>query len=987
MSSPSRHFVGWNRSLCESAVAFLSQGWSGDGPLDLEDVLVIVPTRQASRRLREGLALLAAERGTAALPPLVLTPDALFSPRWFRVEGSDKKQEKIASSRIERLLWSALLLRLDLTTYPQLFPVSPVEQNLDWALTNATSLLAVRSLLIESGLDFSEAAHRLARSEMEPMRWRELARLEDAAVALIRENGLIDRGRAALAAARQGVLPDGIRRIVVVGVPDLRPLACESLVRQANHCTVEIVIAAPDSESGVFDDFGRPIPDHWQQREIRFSDVENTLRSCAHPQDLADRCHELLSIHPDPAAMAAFAAIGIPNPKLLPSIERRLVTAGLHSYDPAGRQLSHEGIYHLLSLLSELISGERFATLAQMLRCPGVGQALASISGATSLRSEILLVAADEFASDHLPQDLSDAVTILNELSKSGSQAETQSGFHRLGLEERQAALAAVLRGARSLVARMRRGNLMEELRDFLIAVYADRRFSPHDQETAVLSTFADTLYALETDLTAVSGAFPAPLNLRDRVKLLLSAFGEQHIYPDRHPDSVLLSGWLELLWEDAPHLIVAGMNDQVVPESVVGHAYLPNSARTHLGVLDNASRYARDAYLLTVLVETRREHGRLDLLVAQHDTESVPMRPSRLLFQCPDDQLAGRTLSLFEATQPSSSPLARTVAWQLKPQLPPPDHRIYQSISVTDFKSYLFCPFHYYLKRGLGMEPVEARNGELNAADFGTAIHEALNEFGRNASLAQSEDVGEITTALCDALDRWFTRKYGTQLSTPLFIQRESARRRLSYWAQIEAEERKKGWQIVSTEDRIGGSNWPWQIGGMAIHGRVDRIERHPENGLRVLDFKTSSFDGTKKDAIQKAHLSGIPRGQTPESLPAWMLAEAKEGNLSRWIDLQVPLYCLALGQRFPNTPITAGYGLIGKAVEAVGIDLWTDLDSSLLTSAQICAEGVVQSIRDGIFWPPATKAPEWDNFSDLLFPSASEAIDSSSLNTPSIP
>ena len=51
-----RHFLAWDQPLLKQAVAFLAGEWDGRGPLDLSRLLVVVPTRQSGRRLREALA-------------------------------------------------------------------------------------------------------------------------------------------------------------------------------------------------------------------------------------------------------------------------------------------------------------------------------------------------------------------------------------------------------------------------------------------------------------------------------------------------------------------------------------------------------------------------------------------------------------------------------------------------------------------------------------------------------------------------------------------------------------------------------------------------------------------------------------------------------------------------------------------------------------------------------------------------------------------
>src|SRR5690349_4825275 len=74
-----RHFLSWERPLLPQAVAFLAADWDGAGPLDLAHWLVIVPTRQSGRRLREALAEHAAAREQAVFPPRVITPEALVN--------------------------------------------------------------------------------------------------------------------------------------------------------------------------------------------------------------------------------------------------------------------------------------------------------------------------------------------------------------------------------------------------------------------------------------------------------------------------------------------------------------------------------------------------------------------------------------------------------------------------------------------------------------------------------------------------------------------------------------------------------------------------------------------------------------------------------------------------------------------------------------------------------------------------------------------
>jgi hypothetical protein len=115
LSSATRLFLGWDRPLVQAVVEHVATSWSGQGALDLSDWLIIVPTRNASRRLREALAVHAAEKNAAVLPPRVVTPDFLTSPE-------HAPEMNPAGSLETRLIWAAELLRHRLERASQRVP-------------------------------------------------------------------------------------------------------------------------------------------------------------------------------------------------------------------------------------------------------------------------------------------------------------------------------------------------------------------------------------------------------------------------------------------------------------------------------------------------------------------------------------------------------------------------------------------------------------------------------------------------------------------------------------------------------------------------------------------------------------------------------------------------------------------------------------------------------------------------------------------------
>ena len=133
-----RHFLPWDRPLLGQAAEHLAAGWTGEGPLDLSGLLLVVPTRQSGRRVREALAELAAGRGRAVFPPRVVTPDALIAP----------PPPAAAASRVEALFaWCEVLRGIELAEFREVFPIDPPSRGFPWAIRVARQLTALQASL------------------------------------------------------------------------------------------------------------------------------------------------------------------------------------------------------------------------------------------------------------------------------------------------------------------------------------------------------------------------------------------------------------------------------------------------------------------------------------------------------------------------------------------------------------------------------------------------------------------------------------------------------------------------------------------------------------------------------------------------------------------------------------------------------------------------------------------------------------------------
>lgn len=906
--------------MLPQAVTWLAGDWAGGEPLDLAKTLVVVPTRQSGRRLREAIAGHAAERGQAAFPPRVLTPEALVT------------QSVVAptASRLDALLaWAEVFRGLELEDYREVFPVDPPARNFAWALRLAQQFARLQATLAEGGFTLSDVARRAGDDFPEGERWRQLGELEQRHAEQLAARQLRDAQAAKIAAAHAPPALDGITRIVVLATPDPLPLALQVLAAHAATWPVEILVFAPQSEAENFDAWGRPLAEAWAGRELVLPEFARRVHLCADPAAQAERLTAAAKNYPQPDGALA---LGVADAELLPLLEGELARAGLTSFNPEGRPRRAEPLYQLLATLAQLAREPSWEAVAALARCPDF-LAYLSVRSGGGFSAAKFLAGLDELRAQHLPADLETALDCDGgRLRELGVMAELRQTLVTGAFPENAVAALAELFSGRRL-------DLVRE---------ADARLEEAASAwTEVLRTCAEALVR-----------FPSATD-DEWWELALRLYGDEARTEDKPAGALELQGWLELLFEDAPHLAIAGLNDGLVPEAVVGDAFLPESLRARLGLKTNAARFARDAYLISAMATCR---PRLDVFFGKTSVAGEPLRPSRLLLRCADAELPARVAFLFREPAAARPGLPWTRAWKLAlPRVAPPTR-----VSVTALRAWLACPLRFYLRHVLRMAAVDPAKEELDALDFGILVHGALEALGRDEGLRACADEKVLRDFLHLTLDRLARERFGPEPALPLVIQLESARQRLGKAAEIEAGERAAGWRTVAVEQKF-----TFEVGGLTVSGKIDRVDRHAETGaVRVLDYKTSDKPATPVEA----HLRSLRREETP---PEWALVEV--GEKSRvWIDLQLPLYEHALAAEFGGA-VVCGYFNLPKAVSETGVVLWDGLSPELRESARRCAEGVCAAIGAGEFWPPREltgRDAEMDEFAALFQQGAAASV-----------
>lgn len=897
--------------MLAQAVAFLAGDWSGGAPLDLSTVMVVVPTRQSGRRLREAIAAHAAAQGQAAFPPRVVSPDRLIA-----LDATAG-----IASRLESLLaWAAVFRSIALDDFRRVFPMDPPARNFPWALRLAQEFVRLQGTLAEAGLRLGDIPARAGENFAEAERWHQIAALEALQAERLAELGLSDGQAAKIARAAAPVRPAEVQRIIVLGTPDPLPLVLQALEAHAREIAVEVVVFAPEEEKTSFDLWGRPIAAAWTQRIFDLPEFERRVHLLADPAAQAMRVVAMAADYGDPEGLLG---VGVADPEVLPLLETGLRRAGIAGFNPEGRIRHGDRLFQLLTALSEVTRDDAFAACEALARCPDFLEFLRArrpdFSAAT------FLARLDDLHARYLPPDLAEA--------------------------RRHAPQDADLAAIVELRATLTTGSFPANAGQALDAIFSGRRFDltqPADAEVAeAAETWAEVMRACQAAAERFRG-----IDTAEWWDVALRLYSETTRTDEKPAGALELQGWLELLWEDAPHLAVAGLNDGSVPDAVVGDPFLPESLRERLGLKTNAARFARDAYLLQALAASRRDGGRLDLLFGKNSLAGDPLRPSRLLLRCADSDLPGRIAFLFRSAEAERASPPWRRAWRLQPPAAPVPERL----AVTALAQWLACPFRFFLGRVLRWEAVDPEKMELDALDFGTLCHAALEKMGQNQMLRNCTDGKQLREFLLAELEREAGVRFGRELTLPLVIQLESARQRLTRAAEVQAQTRGEGWVIQEVE-------FPFflEVAGLKVSGKIDRIDRHEGTGaIRILDYKTS--DQPVQPA--EAHLRLLRRG---EEVPDFAKFE-DEGRARVWQNLQLPLYGRALAGQFPGEA-SLGYFNLPKAATETGIALWADYTPDVAEAAWRCATGVAAAIRAGEFWPPNEDIrPEQDEFAALF-------------------
>ena len=336
-------------------------------------------------------------------------------------------------------------------------------------------------------------------------------------------------------------------------------------------------------------------------------------------------------------------------------------------------------------------------------------------------------------------------------------------------------------------------------------------------------------------ELLAGSERLP-PIAGRDYPALFAALIARPVVRPryGRHP-RLAIWGLLEARLQQADLVILGGLNEGVWPPETESDPWLSRPMRRTFGLPPPERRIGAAAHDFVQALGAREV-----VMTRSSRVEGTPTVPSRWLLRL---DTVMKATGLAWQPQPTGGPLA----WQAlldrperrivrEPPAPcPPLAARPRALSVTQIETWMRDPYAIYARKILRLPALEPIDADPGAAERGQAIHAALDTFLREHPQALPVDAEARLLALGrDA--------FGTALERPGV--------RAFWWPRYEriarwfiAEERERRYHLALIRSEIGGRlELAAPAGAFTLTATADRIDRRREGGLVLVDYKTGA-------------------------------------------------------------------------------------------------------------------------------------------------
>ena len=380
----------------------------------------------------------------------------------------------------------------------------------------------------------------------------------------------------------------------------------------------------------------------------------------------------------------------------------------------------------------------------------------------------------------------------------------------------------------------------------------------------------------LLAELQASDSAQQLAVSPDDAVPLLRQLFDARAVRPPYggHP-RIFIWGLLEARLQRADLVILGGLNEGVWPALPSPDPWLPPKVRATLKMPTLDGRIGLSAHDFASAL------GAPEVVItrARRDAKS-PTVASRFLLRL--DAISGglpRDIPLERLTRALDDPDAPDPVDRPAPS--PPREQRPDKISVTQVDRLKADPFAFYAQAILKLRVIDPLDDDHTARWKGIAVHEVLQEWQQHDDCDPDKLRARTERLLKDRAIHPMLRA----LWAPRLLEA------IDWIAATDRENQTTGRRPLAAE--VTGEA---ALAGIVVQGRVDRIDRLPDGGLAIIDYKTgqppTQKSVTEGFALQLGLLGLIGRAGgfdgvsgDPEMFEYWSLARhrGKFGRLMR--------------------------------------------------------------------------------------------------------
>ncbi|MDE0944106.1 MAG: double-strand break repair protein AddB [Alphaproteobacteria bacterium] len=342
--------------------------------------------------------------------------------------------------------------------------------------------------------------------------------------------------------------------------------------------------------------------------------------------------------------------------------------------------------------------------------------------------------------------------------------------------------------------------------------------------ETAM--TFVADLLAAANGLPPMAGpGYATLLNNLMAGQAVRPAFG---LHPRLH-----IWGPLEARLQRADIVLLGGLNEGTWPAGADADAWLSRPMSAQLGLAAPERRIGLAAHDFAQVA-----CGGEVILTRAAKVEGTPTVPSRWLLRL-EQVLSATGLAL----DPQSPAALRAWYEQLDaagtpqpikaPECRPPVAARPREMSVTQVETWIRDPYGIYARRILGLRALNPIAADPGAADYGNAVHQALEQFAKVYR-------DEIPDGAHDVLLQMGRTAFGELLNRPGVRAFWWPRfQRIATWFLAQEAVRRPDILPLVTEAR-GQMILSGPGGEFTLNAIADRIDRMADGSLSIIDYKT---------------------------------------------------------------------------------------------------------------------------------------------------